>query len=165
MANCQSGALAHYLGVAGIAWDNWPRIFKLEEMLTKPDELAQMSTYIYGVFNDYDDRFWAEPPSLETYRKAIEALVGKVIEYEAEIIAVLPSQNFDAELPYGVTPERFVSFNDAWRTLAEIKPDVVKVVEVDPFLTEKTHDPRHFTPDVLREVSLASRPLISKIAV
>lgn len=164
MANCQSGALAHYLGVAGVAWDNWPRTFKLEEMLTKPDALGKMSTYIYGVFNDYDDRYWSEPPSLETYEAAINALVEKVVEFGAEIIAVLPTQNFDSELPYGVTTERFVSFNDAWRTLAEIKPDVVKVVEVDPFLTEKTHDPRHFTPDVLREVSLASRPLISKIA-
>lgn len=163
MANCQSGALAHYLGVQGISWDNWPRIFKLDEMLTKPDELARMSTYVYGVFNDYDDRFWSEPPTTETYEKAIDALIKKVVEYDAEIIAVLPSQNFDAELPYGVTPERFVAFNDAWRLRATQTPDVVKVVEVDPFLTEKTHDPRHFTPDVLREVSLAARPMISKI--
>lgn len=165
MANCQSGAIAHYLGANGVSWDNWPRIFRLREMLEDSSTLVQMGTYVYGVFNDYSDQYWNEPPTLEIYTQAVEAFLGAVRKFDAEVIAILPTDNFDTSMRWGVSPERFLAFNTVWRRLASENTDLIKLIEVEELLEEKAHDPRHFTPDVLREIASITRGLVTKVAL
>lgn len=160
MANCQSGALVHYLGTPGADWDNWPRIFKLEEMLSDPESLAKKEKYVYGAFNDYDDRYWQTPPDTATYRKAAEAMVDRVLANQAVMVVILPKQHFEQKYPYGVTPERFSAFNEVWRDLEAAHPDLIHIVEIADLLDETDGDPRHFTPATLRNAANASKTFL-----
>jgi FkbH-like protein len=157
MANCQSGALVHYLGTPGADWDNWPRIFKLEEMLSNPASLSKMEKFVYGAFNDYDDRYWQAPPSVDTYRKAAEAMTSQVLSYGSIMVIILPRQHFKEQYPYGVTPDRFAGFNSVWRDLAKQHPASLKVVEIAELSDEAHGDPRHFSPTILRDAAHASK--------
>jgi hypothetical protein len=163
MANCQSGAIVHYLGVSGAAWDNWPRIFRLREMSTSPDSLGYMATYIYGAFNDYSDQYWDEPPTIETYTAAAKGFVQQVKKFQSELIVVLPSENFNRTLRHGISPERFRLFNQVWREIALEVADLVKIVEVDELLAGPVEDPRHFSPELLKMIATAARSLVSQI--
>ena len=154
MANCQSGAIAHYMGQSGIEWDNWPRIFKLEEILNDAEKLLVRSSMIYGAFNDYDDRFWTTPPSNDIYRIAATKLTQKILSQNGKIFVILPPENFvQNRIRNGISPKRFKNFNDVWRTLAAENVGDVFTVEVSEFSDQDVSDPRHFTPDTLRKVS------------
>lgn len=119
MANCQSGAIAHYIGQSGIEWDNWPRIFKLEEILTNPERLLVRPSMVYGAFNDYDDRFWTTPPSDDSYRAAATMLTRKILSQTGKLFVVLPPENFVQDrIRNGISPRRFKNFNGIWRALA-----------------------------------------------
>lgn len=162
MANCQSGAIAHYMKRRDVAFDNWPRVFKLEEALSGklPVDAPEL---VYGAFVDYDNRYWTTPPTAARMREAAGALLDSVVRNGQRIAVILPPSRFQREWPkLGVTCKRFTAFNAIWRELAR-SSDRVQLIELDdPAYGFASPDPRHFERDVLRRIAEAATALLAQ---
>src|SRR5690606_29591714 len=120
MANCQSGAIAHYMGGQDVEFDNWPRTFKLEDALGPGLGDSPQPLLIYGAFFDYDTRYWSEPPTDAVYRSAAERLIAQSREAGSRLIVILPKAEFSQEREVdGITRERFARLNAIWSALAD----------------------------------------------
>ena len=93
MANCQSGSIAHYMGLRGLDWDNWPRVFSLGSLFKKKEAEPFKKLSIYGAFNDYSPAYWGKMPSVEEYRSAVDLFLDAIPEDGGAII-LLPPENF-----------------------------------------------------------------------
>lgn len=151
MANCQSGAIAHYAGVANVAFDNWPRVYRLQDSLKNGIEGVTPKCLVYGAFNDYDTRHWDVAPDDEQYIVAAKRLVQQAETLGSVLIVILPSFNFTAErVADGVTRERFYRLNSIWKSIAEGSRCIRIVSLEDEYLAGRTvGDPRHFDRDTL----------------
>lgn len=151
MANCQSGAIAHYMGGQDVEFDNWPRTFKLEDALGPGLGESPQPLLIYGAFFDYDTRYWSTPPSDSVYRSAAERLIALAREAGSRLIVILPKTEFSQEREVdGITSERFARLNAIWSELAgpEEHMELVRL-GVDVPLGDVT-DPRHFDRTTLK---------------
>lgn len=161
MANCQSGSIAHYLGLPGVDWDNWPRVFSLGALFNKgepDDDFAKLS--IYGAFNDYSPAYWKSPPTVADYRRAVELFVDSIPEGGAAI-SLLPPENFIA-IESAKSPEMFAAFNKVWRDAAanNERLAVLDVYDIEPF-SALIKDPRHYSPSNLLSVSRRLKVLVN----
>ena len=71
MANCQGGVIGHYMGNSSTAYiEQWPTITTLQQETQGANPTLSDTTefVVYGLFNDYDDRYWDAPPSNEVFR-------------------------------------------------------------------------------------------------
>ncbi|WP_370647850.1 hypothetical protein [Achromobacter sp. ACRQX] len=162
MANCQSGSIAHYLGLPGVDWDNWPRVFSIGSLFSKgvPDDGFKKLS-VYGAFNDYSPTYWKSAPSVADYRRAVELFVDSIPEGGAAI-SLLPPENF-AVVDSALSPETFASFNKIWRDAAAASDQlaVLDVYEMEPFPT-LMKDPRHYSPSQLLSVSRRLKVLVNE---
>ncbi len=160
MANCQSGAIAHYMATPGTRFDNWPRVFKLEDVLAGnlPCEARML---VYGAFNDYDHRYWTAPPSQQTFEDACLALARHVESRDGILAVILPPEVFEDERPkQGVTQARFAALNRIWRRVADRHASVRLVDLSDARYGCATADPRHFDRDCLMRIGMECRALV-----
>lgn len=160
MANCQSGSIAHYVGLSGVDWDNWPRVFSIGALFNRgvrDDGFKRLS--VYGAFNDYSPMYWQSIPTVADYRRAVELFVESIPE-DGAAISLLPPERFMAN-GAGLSPEMFAAFNKIWRDTAASNPQlaVVDVYEIEPF-SALLKDPRHYSPAQLLSVSRRVKGLV-----
>lgn len=153
MANCQSGAIAHYMGGQDVEFDNWPRTFKLEDALGPGLGEPPQPLLIYGAFFDYDTRYWSSPPSDALYREAALRLIAQAAEAGSRLIVILPKPEFSQERAVdGITTERFFRLNGIWDDVARPMRHVELVrLGVDVPLGD-VGDPRHFDRTTLKQL-------------
>lgn len=151
MANCQSGAIAHYMGGNDVEFDNWPRTFKLEDALGAGLGDSPQPLLIYGAFFDYDTRYWSKPPSDPVYRHAAECLIAQARAAGSRLVVILPNTEFSQERAVdGITRERFGRLNTIWNELSDAIGHVELVrLGVDVPLGDVS-DPRHFDRTTLK---------------
>lgn len=153
MANCQSGAIAHYMGGNEVDFDNWPRTFKLEDALGPGLGREPEPFLVYGAFFDYDTRYWSTPPSDETYRRAATRLIGIAREAGSRLVVILPNAEFSQERAVdGITRARFRRLNDLWLDLVSQEAHVEVVVLGEDVPLDDVVDPRHFDRTTLRQI-------------
>ena len=117
MANCQSGLIAHYMGVSSISEvDQWPSVYVLgaEGKYKVKQAHPEAGLVIYGVFNDYSDLYWDPPATNESFQKNLDAALTRWNEEGKKVCLVLPSDSLGDEAyngVNGVTKERFQAFN------------------------------------------------------
>ncbi|OFT77187.1 hypothetical protein HMPREF3104_02780 [Corynebacterium sp. HMSC30G07] len=159
MANCQSAALAHYLGDGRkIDFDNWPRTFTLGAF-AGGDFLGEWRpTMVYAAFVDYLPAYWPRgiDPSLEEYSAAVSKFVAAAKEQDSNLIVILPVEDF-VESSTGASQSAYKSRNEIWRDLAGSEENI-QIIELSS-LTDAagTQDPRHFSRDQLRELAVMIR--------
>lgn len=159
MANCQSGSIAHYMGLSGADWDNWPRVFSIGSLFSKGvRDSGFKKLSIYGAFNDYSPTYWKSTPTVADYERAVKLFIDSIPEGGAAI-ALLPPENFNA-VDSAMSPEMFASFNKIWRDAAAKNDQLaaVDVYEIEPF-APLMKDPRHYSPAQLLSVSRRLRVL------
>lgn len=162
MANCQSGSIAHYMGLPGVDWDNWPRVFSLATLFSKgelQEKFKRLS--VYGAFNDYSPSYWASPPTISDYKRSVELFVS-AIPHDGAAISLLPPENFVVGTT-GLSPDMFSAFNKIWRDAAENNPKlaVLDIFEIAPF-GPLVKDPRHYSPGQLLSVSRRLRGAVDE---
>lgn len=153
MANCQSGAIAHYMGGNEVDFDNWPRTFKLEDALGPGLGREPEPFLVYGAFFDYDTRYWSSPPSDETYRRAASRLIDITKEAGSRLVVILPKASFRQERAVdGITRARFQRLNELWFDLVRPQTHVELVVLGADIPLDDVLDPRHFDRTTLRQI-------------
>lgn len=153
MANCQSGAIAHYMGGNEVDFDNWPRTFKLEDALGPGLGREPEPFLVYGAFFDYDTRYWSSPPSDETYRRAASRLIDITKEAGSRLVVILPKASFRQERSVdGITRARFQRLNELWFDLVRPQTHVELVVLGADIPLDDVVDPRHFDRTTLRQI-------------
>lgn len=165
MANCQSGAIAHYMGTAATEFDNWPRVFTLESMLagTLPPDAPGL--LVYGAFNDYDTRYWATPPSLDVYTRAARSLADACRASNRDLIVITPPDEFHKERSDGgVTQARFATLNQVWIDLAQgcSHLHLIRVGHGDLAMANVA-DPRHFDRTILMGIAARAATLVKQL--
>lgn len=170
MSLCQSGALYHYMGMPGGEWDNWPRIFNLQNIM-RDDlggyDLQLRPVMIYGAYGDYEDRYWDAPPTLDLYESACERFVDLVRGAGSHALIILPIDDFQKTYKNGVTRERFVAFNGVWRRLAA-KQESIELIEFGALIEpgdESGKDPRHYSPALLARAGAELARLTKRITL
>lgn len=163
MANCQSGAICHYMGILGVSFDNWPRVYRLQDSLSSGLEGEIPKFLVYGAFNDYDLRHWDTAPSDADYRVAAANLLMQTSSAGAKLIVILPPDEFVSErVEDGVTCKRFQFLNSVWRELAVANSDLQLVSVGNEFLRDVlVEDPRHYDRATLLWLGGRIRKLIS----
>lgn len=166
MANCQSGAIAHYMGGQDVEFDNWPRTFKLEDALGDGLGDAPPPLLVYGAFFDYDTRYWSAPPDDATYREAAERLIAQAGEAGSRLIVVLPKAEFSQERAVdGITRERFERLNRIWAAVASSAGHVELVRLGEDVPLGDVVDPRHFDRTTLKLLGELMRARAEAIGV
>ena len=157
MANCQGGIISHYMGDNSATYiEQWPTITTLQQEIhgKNPNILETTEFVVYGLFNDYDDRYWDVPPTGEEFRQSLELLIERLSGLS--VLFILPAE----DLPPthytgsgGVTLERVSEFNEVARSMISEKVDVL---HLDSLITSKEKesidDVRHYPRDVWQKV-------------
>jgi FkbH-like protein len=153
MANCQGGIISHYMGATSTAKiEQWPKITTLQKELKGENSPLQTSIeiVIIGLFNDYDDRHWDNPPSEVEFRLAVGKLLNRF--QNVTCVLILPAESLGMSTytgENGVSFERVCLFNSIARSVADTN---VKIYEIADFLSEEERisitDSRHYPRDV-----------------
>lgn len=163
MANCQSGAIAHYMGLPDVAFDNWPRIFKIEDALAG-NTPVDTPVLVYGAFMDYDNRYWSKTPTDAQFGEAALRFVEAVQTNQRQVLVILPPESFSVEDPkLGITQERFARLNGMWRGIADEYSSVKLIDLCRPEFAWHGADPRHFERETLRLIGQRAREEVAKV--
>ena len=167
MANCQGGIISHYMkDNSNTHIEQWPTITTLQqEIHGKNPELAETTaSVVYGLFNDYDDRYWDAPPTEGVFRHSLELLIERLSSLS--VLLILPAESLPA--PYytgngGVTHQRVIEFNEVARSLTSER---VNILYLDSLITSKDMDSiddvRHYPRDVWQKVGHYTEDWFSK---
>ena len=157
MANCQGGIISHYMGATSTAKiEQWPYITTLQKEMKNENPTLQPSIeiVIIGLFNDYDDRYWDNPPSEIEFRSALVKLLNRFRKLTC--VLIIPSESLDKSSytgENGVSFERVCLFNSISRSMAE---NNVHIFDLDDFLSDEERssitDSRHYPRDVWMKV-------------
>jgi FkbH-like protein len=155
MANCQSGVIAHYLGMADRAdAEQWPEIFTLE---TKSDQAAvyvgDHKVLIYGLFNDYKVDYWKEF-TLHKFGEKLDRALAAWNAAGKRIYLILPP---DDEGPAIQTEEEVYSYaclNEVVRTISgnQFRVQLVEIADFVRMKDDISSDLRHYGRDLLRRI-------------
>ena len=162
MANCQSGALAHFSHLRDRAEiDNFPRTFNMFHMLNGQHQKQSFPKFlIYGIYIDYYSDVWPENmrSRIDTglYEEAAEAFVRMAHEKDSRILAIptptgIPERGFHPHL--GATPERAALFTNVWKRFAEHYDHVDLLPIEDLCRGDQMLDVAHFSIDVTRAIA------------
>ncbi len=136
--------------------EQWPYITTLQKELKNENPSLQPSIeiVIIGLFNDYDDRYWDNPPSELEFRSALVKLLNRF--QNVACILIIPSESLSKSSytgENGVSFERVSLFNSISRSLADLN---VHIYELDDFLSNEERssitDSRHYPRDVWMKV-------------
>ncbi|MDA8837652.1 hypothetical protein N9N26_00135 [Candidatus Poseidoniales archaeon] len=159
MANCQGGVISHYTGSSSSTYiEQWPTITTLQQEIKGNNPILVNTTeyVVYGLFNDYDDRYWDLPPTNEAFRTALELLLSRLSGLS--VLLVIPAEDLDVSCfsgQGGVTQKRVLQFNKIARSLAS---EYVEVLPLDSLIPPQERkvvdDVRHYSRDVWQRVGL-----------
>lgn len=159
MANCQSGIISHYLTDKFPAHiDNWPKVFSLSGNAKGAIQQVPFSSaknLVYGAFNDYNDAYWENPPSLTELRTKIVEIFEQWKSKNLLIVVILPPEkiSFEKYRPdLGVTEERIQSWNEIFKI--ESKKRSIECWTIDEFVRSETEviDVRHYDRIVFERI-------------
>jgi FkbH-like protein len=155
MANCQSGIIAHYLGMANRAdAEQWPEVFTLD---TKSDHAASyVENYhilIYGLFNEYKIDYWKEF-TLDSFGEKLDRTLAAWSVAGKYTYLIVPP---DDDSPAIETGDAAYSYADINKLVRRISRDYcnVHLVEVAKLLHDKNDmstDLRHYDRDLQRQI-------------
>jgi FkbH-like protein len=167
MANCQGGIISHYMGDSSATYiEQWPTITTLQQEIhdKNPEILATTEFVVYGLFNDYDNRYWEAPPTEDVFRQGLELLIERL--RDISILLILPAESLSPSYYTGnggVTHQRVIAFNEIARSLLSEK---VNILELDSLITTKDKhsidDVRHYPRDVWQKVGYYTDNWFSK---
>lgn len=163
MANCQSGALAHFSGLRDVAEiDSHPRMFVLGLVLSRILETQSFPpALVYFLGSDYFNSMWHQEVqhliSEALYAHCANELCAFVQKNGKRLLIIGTPSNLPEHMFYpnaGVTPERAETFQNVWKRMAEIY-SCVDILDLDSFLdADRMVDIAHFKVDASREVAL-----------
>ena len=167
MANCQGGIISHYIGDNSVTYiEQWPTITTLQQEIhcKNPELLSTTEFVVYGLFNDYDNRYWESPPTEVLFRQSLELLIQRLSDIN--ILLILPAESLPPSCYTGnggVTHQRVVTFNEVARSLISEK---VNVLHLDSLISVKDKDSiddvRHYSRDVWQKVGHYTKNWFSK---
>lgn len=172
MANCQSGAIAHFSGLAGTAmFDNAPQAFDPSQFIDRvfflrflmSDEFRNQHyppMLVYGAFVDYADGYWpgtADPHlTSSVYPECVSRFCDFVSTSGRKALVVIPFEDApDHKVPthFGVTRTRLIRFNEIWRNAARLY-DCVDILDLNVIATEdEAIDVRHYSVPLLKKIA------------
>ena len=167
MANCQGGIISHYMKESSNTHiEQWPTITTLQQEIhgMNPELAETTASVVYGLFNDYDDRYWDTPPTEGVFRHSLELLIERLSSLS--VLLILPAESLPA--PYytgngGVTHQRVMEFNQVARSLTSKR---VNILHLDSLITSKDMDSiddvRHYPRDVWQKVGHYTEDWLSK---
>jgi FkbH-like protein len=157
MANCQGGIISHYMGGNSSTYiEQWPTITTLQQELDGENSgLIETTEFVvYGLFNDYDDRYWDAPPTEDVFRQSLELLIERLSG--VSVLLILPAEALPSSYYTGnggVTHQRVIEFNKIARSLVTERVDVL---HLDSLITSKDRgsidDVRHYPRDIWQKV-------------
>ncbi|OIR42914.1 HAD-IIIC family phosphatase [Corynebacterium sp. NML120713] len=151
MANCQSGAIAHYMhNSQPVVIDNWPHAFRLCDWVSSRDMKGPWKPLmVYGAFVDYHEAVWEGEEGVIKYRSAVSEFLTELDQAGSDLIVLLPA---DVSRNSADTVFDYRRLNDTWRDEASRRWNVV-VMNLEEYSTGIGADPRHFNRDAI--VSIA----------
>ena len=159
MANCQSGIISHYLTDKFPAHiDNWPKVFSLSgnaEGAVQQVPFSSAKNLVYGAFNDYNNAYWENPPSLNDLRTKIAETFEQWKSKNLLIVVILPPEkiSFEKYRPdLGVTEERIQNWNEIFKI--ESKKRSIECWTIDEFVRSEAEviDVRHYDRIVFERI-------------
>ena len=175
MANCQSGALAHFAGLVEIAdSDNYPRIFSLQHFAlgeAPPDkypasfDIAGMKIPALTVYTpavDYTDDFWSPDhrAQLDTglYADCAARFAADRAVQNGRCLVILPPADPALAAPYphkGATSARIAAFNAVWEAIAASNPAItlLRVGTDVPGVAGDFQDFQHYHPALMQRIA------------
>lgn len=176
MANCQSGAIAHFSGLSGSAmFDNAPqafdprniidRVFYLRFFLTgeyADQHYPQM--LVYGAFVDYANGYWPDVTNHDLESALYPECVHRFCEFVENsgrtALVILPLESApEHKIPrnFGVTPDRLACFNAIWRLYADAFSSI-EILDLNLITTEaEALDVRHYSVEALKKIADCTR--------
>ncbi|MBB5576586.1 hypothetical protein GGD50_005231 [Rhizobium paranaense] len=172
MANCQSGAIAHFSGLASAAmFDNAPQAFDPANYLDRvfylrfflSEEYANQHyprMLVYGAFVDYANGYWPGITNNQLESIAYPQCVVRFCEFIEQsgrtALVIIPLEEApDPKIPsrLGVTRQRLAYFNAIWRRIAEAY-DSVEILDLNTIATEaEALDVRHYSVPLLKKIA------------
>ncbi|WP_337267138.1 HAD-IIIC family phosphatase [Oryzifoliimicrobium ureilyticus] len=176
MANCQSGAIAHFSGLAGKAtFDNAPqafdpktyidRVFYLRFFLSEEYKLQHYpKLLVYGAFVDYANGYWPgiadEELEMNAYPHCVLQFCNFIQQTDRKVLVIIPLEEApDHKIPshFGVTRERLAYFNAIWRHVANDFSNL-EVLDLNRIATaEEAIDVRHYSVPLLKKIADQTR--------
>ena len=163
MANCQSGALAHYSGLRNLAEiDNFPRAFSLSKMLDDSYLEEYFPPFlVYGMFVDYFNSLWqnwaVSGLEHEFYLKAVIKFCEVVKEKGCNLLLIPTPRGMPEHYFHpleGITPHRVNFFRDTWESVV-VNYDFIEILQIESICEPKQMlDDTHFSIGVTRQIAL-----------
>jgi FkbH-like protein len=165
MANCQSGVIAHYMGLVDRTHaEQWPDIFTLASRGSTA--AAYSKTYrhlVYGLFNEYKQDYWPDGFTAEGFRSALDCAMDAWLEDKAQVYLLVPPESSLAAVnDTAGAPCSFGDLNQIARGCASTHPNV-HLIDIGAFDQEPgdiSRDQRHYSRTLLRRLAERVRSLI-----
>jgi len=156
IANCQGGIIGHYMASSLDTYiEQWPSITTLQKEIDESNPVISDDTeyVIYGIFNDYDNRYWESPPSNDKFKDTVSRLLERV---NSKILFILPAEKLNSACyngEGGISMDRVKSFNDIVRSFQSNEVDCFSLdTAISESSHEQIHDARHYPRDVWKQV-------------
>ena len=157
MANCQGGIIGHYMASSLDTYiEQWPKITTLQKETdeSNPEISEDTKFIIYGIFNDYDNRYWEFPPSDKDFQDSLSQFIKRA--GKSKILFILPAEELNPACyngEGGISINRVNSFNNIVRGY---QSNEVECISLDTVISESSHeqihDARHYPRDVWKQV-------------
>jgi FkbH-like protein len=159
MANCQSGALAHFSGLGAIAeFDNMPRFFNLSMMLNGTYKEQEFPEFlVFAPFSDYWEHYWPGKMRGDKFSAAFHEAASQFVDFVrqrgAKLLLVLPPDDAEAK-KYGTVSQAVVlDCNSTFRELSR-GYDGITILEVSQFAQpHELIEARHFDVSLLKKIA------------
>jgi FkbH-like protein len=158
MANCQGGIISHYMDHNLTTYiEQWPTISTLQKEIhgDNPSHNGTTRFVVYGLFNDYDDRYWDAKPTSKEFKNSLELMIERLSG--ASLLLILPADNLESSCysgQGGVTRERVLEFNEIARSFTT---ESLKYLDLGVIMTEGENksitDVRHYPREIWQKVS------------
>jgi FkbH-like protein len=159
MANCQSAAFAHFLGLENIVeFDNMPRFFHLSHVYNNsylnqdfPDLL------VYAPLSDYWDAYWPSHISklefIDIFSKTAKIFFEFLHKNNKRILLILPPEVEDENKYHNVSKDLLISLNNILRDMS-LDYEYMSVLEVsDIAFSHEIQEARHFEASLIKRIS------------
>ena len=157
MANCQGGIIGHYMASSLDTYiEQWPKITTLQKEIDESNPQISNDTkfIIYGIFNDYDNRYWESPPSDKDFQDRLSQFIKRA--GKSKILFVLPAEKLNPACyngEGGISMNRVKSFNNIVRTYQSKEIECFSLdTVISELIHEQIHDARHYPRDVWKQV-------------
>ncbi|MGE4351856.1 MAG: HAD-IIIC family phosphatase [Bdellovibrionales bacterium] len=160
IANCQSGALAHFSGLAPVSeFDNTAFYFELRRLIKGDGKKHVFPPYlVFAAFVDYGKDWPGATVEQEAvvFEKCVRQFCSFVGQNKIKMFLIIPPEDApeDKFQPENqLTRERVILFNDAWRRAAREFPDITSLEVASMANPDEMVDVRHYGITLLKKIS------------